>query len=165
MFLTGRITLMKGKGKHCTKKTYGGSGCIDPRFLDLSTNWRWVVSFTPRPLYLRYPLARRLGGPLSRSGRRGEEKILDPTGTRNSDPLVVHPVASHYTYWAIPAPIKLMKRTAIRKVYFFAQNKPWDCSYRSRIRDERNVDSGGMRIGKGNSSTCRKLVALLHCPP
>jgi hypothetical protein len=24
-----------------------GSGCIDPRFLDLSTNWRLVVSFTP----------------------------------------------------------------------------------------------------------------------
>jgi hypothetical protein len=28
-----------------------GSGCIDPHFLDLDTSWRWVVSFTPRPLY------------------------------------------------------------------------------------------------------------------
>jgi hypothetical protein len=28
-----------------------GSGGIDPRFLDLGTSWRWVVSFTPRPLY------------------------------------------------------------------------------------------------------------------
>jgi hypothetical protein len=27
-----------------------GSGCIDPHFLDLGTSWRWVVSFTPRPL-------------------------------------------------------------------------------------------------------------------
>jgi hypothetical protein len=27
------------------------SGCIDPYFFDLSTNWRWVVSFTPRLLY------------------------------------------------------------------------------------------------------------------
>jgi hypothetical protein len=67
-----------------------------------------VVSFTLRPLYpqgksRRYPLDRRLGGPQSRSGRRGEEKILDPTGTRNSDPLVVQPVASHYTDRAIPA--------------------------------------------------------------
>jgi hypothetical protein len=26
-----------------------------------------------------------LGGPQSRSGRFGEEKILDPTGTRNAD--------------------------------------------------------------------------------
>jgi hypothetical protein len=29
------------------------SGCIDPQFLDLSTSWRWVVNFTPRPLYSR----------------------------------------------------------------------------------------------------------------
>jgi hypothetical protein len=56
----------------------------------------------PRPLYLRgksprYPLDRRLGRPQSRSGRRGEEKILGPTGT-----LVVQPVASRYTDYAIP---------------------------------------------------------------
>jgi hypothetical protein len=37
--------------------------------LDLATRWRWVVSFTPRPLYSQYPLGRRLGGPMSRSGR------------------------------------------------------------------------------------------------
>jgi hypothetical protein len=29
------------------------SGCIDPRILDLGTNWKWVVSFTLRPLYPR----------------------------------------------------------------------------------------------------------------
>jgi hypothetical protein len=46
----------------------------------------------------RYPVDRRSGGPQNRSGRRGEEKILYPTGTRNSDPLVVQPVAV-----AIPA--------------------------------------------------------------
>jgi hypothetical protein len=66
--------------------------CIDPHFLDLDTSWRSVVSFTPRPLYPRgksprYPLDRRLGGPQSRSGRRGEEKILDPTGTRTMKPF------------------------------------------------------------------------------
>jgi len=38
--------------------------------LDLGTRWKWVVSFTPRPLYPcrkspRYPLDRRLGGPES----------------------------------------------------------------------------------------------------
>jgi hypothetical protein len=36
-----------------------------------------------RPLY---PLTRRLGGPQSRPGRRGEEKILDTTGTRTPTP-------------------------------------------------------------------------------
>jgi hypothetical protein len=54
-----------------------GSGCINPHFLDLGTNWRRVVSFTPRPLYPRYPLHRRLGGPQSQSGPFGELKILD----------------------------------------------------------------------------------------
>jgi hypothetical protein len=38
--------------------------------------------FTPRGKNTRYLLDRRLGGPQSRSGRRGEEKILDLTGTQ-----------------------------------------------------------------------------------
>jgi hypothetical protein len=46
-----------------------------------------VVSFTPWPCYPQYPLYRRLGGPQRRSGRRGEEKILDPTGTQTPTPL------------------------------------------------------------------------------
>jgi hypothetical protein len=54
-------------------KMYRGIyGCIDPRLLDLSTSWRWMVSFTSRSLYPRgkspqWPLDRRLGGPQSRS--------------------------------------------------------------------------------------------------
>jgi hypothetical protein len=56
-----------------------------------STSWRWAVSFTPHPLYSRgkiprYPLDRRLCGPQSRSGRRGEGKILEPTGIRTMTP-------------------------------------------------------------------------------
>jgi hypothetical protein len=48
------------------------------RILNLGTRWRWVVSFTPQPLYpqvnfLRYPLDRRF---LSRSGRCGVEEDL-----------------------------------------------------------------------------------------
>jgi hypothetical protein len=34
-------------------KAYRGSGCIDPHYLELGTSWRWVVSFTSRPLYPR----------------------------------------------------------------------------------------------------------------
>jgi hypothetical protein len=72
------------------------------------TSWRWVVSFMPLPLYPRgknplYPLDGRLSAPQNRSGLRGEEKILDPTGTLNSDPLLVQLVASRYTDCAIPA--------------------------------------------------------------
>jgi hypothetical protein len=56
-----------------------GSGCIDPRFLDLGTSWRWLVRFTSRSLYPRgksprYPLDRRLGGPQSRSGHDVEKR-------------------------------------------------------------------------------------------
>jgi hypothetical protein len=46
--------------------------------LDLGIKWKWMVSFTPQPLYLRrksarYPLGRRPGNQ-SRSGRCGERK-------------------------------------------------------------------------------------------
>jgi len=49
----------------------------------LGTRWRWVVSFTPRPLYPqgkspRYALDRRLGGPQNRSGYGGEKKNSQP---------------------------------------------------------------------------------------
>jgi hypothetical protein len=72
----------------CLTKYYNhegvlGSGGTAPRILDLGTKWRWVVSFTPRPLYPQgknpwYPLDRRLGGPQNRSGRGGEEKTSQP---------------------------------------------------------------------------------------
>jgi hypothetical protein len=72
-------------------------GCVDPRFLDLGTSLKWVVSFTPLPLYPRdesprHPLDRMLGGPHSRYGRYGWVNILDPS--------VVEPVASRSTDWA-----------------------------------------------------------------
>jgi hypothetical protein len=66
-------------------------------FFDLSTRWRWVVSLTPRPLYLqekspRYSLDRRLGGPQSRSGRDGEEKNSQlPVGNRTLEPQSFSP--------------------------------------------------------------------------
>jgi hypothetical protein len=66
------------------------NGCIDPHFLDLGTSWRGVVSFTPLPLNPGgsppCTLDRRLDGPQNRSGRRGEEKILDRTRTRTPTP-------------------------------------------------------------------------------
>jgi hypothetical protein len=78
-----------------------GSGCIDPRFFDLGTSWRPLYLRGKRP---RYPFDRRLGGPHNRSRRCGEEKILDPTGTRppTSHLFIVQPVANRYTECAIP---------------------------------------------------------------
>jgi hypothetical protein len=37
--------------KHHAMKRYWESGGIAPRILSLGTRWRWVVSFTPRPLW------------------------------------------------------------------------------------------------------------------
>jgi hypothetical protein len=91
--------------KHHAMKTYWGSGGIAPRILDLGTRWRWVVSFTPQPLYPRgkspwYPLDRRLGGPQSRSGRGGEEKNSHSRRESNPRTPIVQPVAQRYTDWA-----------------------------------------------------------------
>jgi hypothetical protein len=40
---------------------------------------------------LRYPFDTRFDGPQSRSGRRGEEKIINPIGTRNPTPWSSRP--------------------------------------------------------------------------
>jgi len=50
-----------------------GDECIASRILNLGPRWRWVVSFTPRPLSRRKrspwnPLVKRLGWPQNRSG-------------------------------------------------------------------------------------------------
>jgi hypothetical protein len=51
---------------------------IDPHILNVDCSWRWVVCFTPRPLYLgrspQYPLKKRLGGVQNRSRRFGVDK-------------------------------------------------------------------------------------------
>jgi len=69
--------------EHQAMKAYRGNGGIAPRLLDLGTKWRWLISFTPRPLYHQgkipyYPLGRSLDGPQSRSERGGEEKNSQP---------------------------------------------------------------------------------------
>jgi hypothetical protein len=61
--------------QHHAAKRHWRSGGIAPDILDLGTRWRWVVSFTTRPLYPqgkspRYPL----GGLQGRCGRGGENK-------------------------------------------------------------------------------------------
>jgi len=50
----------------------------------------------------RYPLYRRGGGPQDRAGR---VRKISPTPGFN--PRIVQPVASRYTDWAIPAPLRM----------------------------------------------------------
>jgi hypothetical protein len=87
--------------KHHAMKTYVGVDVLIHVFLTLALVGG-VLRFTTRPLYPRYPLDRRLGGPQNRSGRLGEEKKTAPTGNLNSDPSAVQPVASRSTDCAIP---------------------------------------------------------------
>jgi hypothetical protein len=92
----GRI-ILKGKivpvlnELSTTPLSHMGSGCIYPHFLDSAVvGGEWSASrpgrFTPGGRAPRYPMDRRLRGAQSRSGRFGEEKILDPTGTRTPTP-------------------------------------------------------------------------------
>jgi hypothetical protein len=80
-------------------KVYLECGGIAPRILDLGTRWRWVVSFTPRPLCPQkkspsYPLE-WVGGPQSRSGSGDEEKNSQPLP--ELEPQIIQPVAQRYT--------------------------------------------------------------------
>jgi hypothetical protein len=97
------INVSKIKKKNIHEGVWGSVYIrVDPHFLDLGTNWKWAVSFTPLPLYSRgkrppYPLDRRLSGPQSRSGWRGRRKNSWPSRNSNPDSSVVQPVASRCT--------------------------------------------------------------------
>jgi hypothetical protein len=85
-----------------------GSGCIDTRFLDLCTSWRFVVSFTLQLLYPHckspwYPLDRRLCGLQSRPWTLSRKENSVCYQHSNSDPSVVLPVAICYTDCATAA--------------------------------------------------------------
>jgi hypothetical protein len=72
-------------------------------YRDLGTNCKVVVSFTPLPLYPRgkspiYPLARRPGGPQSRSGRHGKRKILDPARSQLLSRLLAYEIYIYSIY-------------------------------------------------------------------
>jgi hypothetical protein len=76
--------------------------------LDLGTRWRWVVSYTHRPLYLwgkspRFLLDRRLGGLQSRSELCGGDTNLELLGIESgpSSPahLKISAVLFHLLWW------------------------------------------------------------------
>jgi hypothetical protein len=77
----GKLSLYLTNYAVCHEDVWG-SGCTDPHFLDLSTSWWWVVSFTPRPLYPRERAhsTHCIGGWVdSRAGLDDTEKLKFPT--------------------------------------------------------------------------------------
>jgi hypothetical protein len=81
-------------------KAWWGNVSIAPHIFDLCTRCRWVVSFTPRPLYPQgkspcYPLDRRLSGSQSRSGCGGEKKNSQPLPGLKSP--IIQPISQRYT--------------------------------------------------------------------
>jgi len=58
------------------------SGGIAARRLILGSRWRWVVRFTPRPLYHRYPFNKMLGRSQSQYGHGEEKKFSAPAESR-----------------------------------------------------------------------------------
>jgi hypothetical protein len=81
-----------------------------PSFLDLGTRWRWVVSFTPQPLYPkeRTPGTQWIGGWVGPRAVLDAVKRKIPSPRRQSNPRtpIIQPVAQRYTDWAITALIK-----------------------------------------------------------
>jgi hypothetical protein len=78
-----------------------GSGCIDPRILDLGTSWSWVISFTSRPLYPgeRVPGNHRTGGWVGSWTGLDDEEKRKPCSywDSNSDHSAAQPVSSRFT--------------------------------------------------------------------
>jgi hypothetical protein len=92
-------------------KMYWGSGGIVPRLLDLGTGWKWVVSFTPRPLYPqgKSPGTHWIGGwvgPRAILDTVVKRKILSPHRKSNSRTSIIQPVANCYTDWVITAVLR-----------------------------------------------------------
>jgi hypothetical protein len=60
-------------------------GGIAPRILNLGTRCRWVVSFTPRPLYPRYPLVPRASEHVTSRIIRNVTCYIHSTGSPSRD--------------------------------------------------------------------------------
>jgi hypothetical protein len=115
-------------------KTYCGSGGTVPRFLYLGTRWRWVVSFTPRPIYPLspqgkgpwYALDRRLGvhlEPVLTWWRR--EIFQDPAENRNLESWSSCPLLRSCTDWVLRNLYKFRLGTGVIEVGTSITPKAW----------------------------------------
>jgi hypothetical protein len=85
-----------------------GIVCIDPCILDLGISWRWVVSFTPRLLYLQgkipLPMGKKVGWVPKSVWTTWREEIFCFYIDSNSEPSTVQLIASRYTGRDFPPP-------------------------------------------------------------
>jgi hypothetical protein len=105
---------------------YGGVEVQLHAFFELGTRWRWVVSFTPRPLY---PQEKSLwyhwiGGWVGLRAVLDEvvkRKIHSPRRESNPRTQIIQAVAQHYTDWAVTSILILSSRLlpGIRNVLFY----------------------------------------------
>jgi hypothetical protein len=75
--------------EHHAMKVYWESRCIVPRILNRGTRLRWVVSFTPQPLYFQgsSPVIHWIGGLVGpRAGLDAVVKRKIPSPCRDSNP-------------------------------------------------------------------------------
>jgi hypothetical protein len=142
------------------KIKFSGAWRGEAHFLGLGTSWRWVVRFTPRPLYPRgksprYPLDRGLGGPQSRSGRSEKRKSW-PYRTRTPTPRSSgpYPVATPTTLSPLlkyeAALFFKLTVEEIIKICFLLTNTSFTRNskkniYRTRSRWKYNIKNGFRR--------------------
>jgi hypothetical protein len=146
--------------------------------LDLSISWRWVVSFTPLPLYLRgnrprYPSDRGLSGTQSRSGRCGEENNLSLPGIEPGSSLyrLSYPdftvVRSTWNF-VVPFTTDVMLMSPCQAT------KSWRCTHCiSKGNEAHHISSAvclgrcdtliGAAVGKSESARLKKCVLLGSC--
>jgi hypothetical protein len=68
-------------------KNFDPAGTPNPSAVQpVASRYTDYATVAPFSFSYWYPLARRLGGPQSQSGRHGEVKILDPTGIQTLTP-------------------------------------------------------------------------------
>jgi hypothetical protein len=108
--------------------------------LDLGTRWRWVLSFTPRPLYTR---GKNLRGTLWIRGWVDHRAGLDAVEERKILPLrnrtpVVPSVVCRYTDWAIPTPAVSIQTLITESLFEASTEKYKDVCYTVTVTDSQH---------------------------
>jgi hypothetical protein len=80
-----------------------GSGSVVPRIIDLVSRGKWVVSFTPGQLNPRVPIGQEVGWAPEPVWRTWRGEKYSPYWESISAPSAIHPAASRYTDYVIPA--------------------------------------------------------------